>query len=77
MVPLMAIWRNFFLGSEPRKGFWPLKRFDKEKAKKITRDEMLIWALTFAIQTSQWERCPAVSGNAWLSLARCTSARGC
>ncbi len=40
MVPLMAIWRNFFLGSEPRKGFWPLKRFDKEKAKKITRDEM-------------------------------------
>jgi simple sugar transport system ATP-binding protein len=40
MVPLMAIWRNFFLGSEPRKGFWPFKRFDKEKAKKITRDEM-------------------------------------
>src|SRR6476659_6598929 len=40
MVPLMAIWRNFFLGSEPRKGFWPLKRFDKEKAKKITREEM-------------------------------------
>jgi simple sugar transport system ATP-binding protein len=40
MVPLMAIWRNFFLGSEPRKGFWPLKRFDKETAKKITRSEM-------------------------------------
>ena len=40
MVPLMAIWRNFFLGSEPRKGSGPFQRFDKEKAKKITREEM-------------------------------------
>jgi simple sugar transport system ATP-binding protein len=40
MVPLMAIWRNFFLGSEPRKGVWPVRRFDKELAKKITRAEM-------------------------------------
>jgi simple sugar transport system ATP-binding protein len=40
MVPLMAIWRNFFLGSEPTKGWGPFKRFDAEKAKRITREEM-------------------------------------
>jgi simple sugar transport system ATP-binding protein len=40
MIPLMAIWRNFFLGSEPTKGWGPLKRFDKEKAKRITKQEL-------------------------------------
>ena len=40
MVPLMAIWRNFFLGSEPTKGWGPFKRFDAETAKKITRKEL-------------------------------------
>jgi simple sugar transport system ATP-binding protein len=41
MVPLMAIWRNFFLGSEPTKGWGPWRRFDRERAKQITRREML------------------------------------
>jgi simple sugar transport system ATP-binding protein len=41
MVPLMAIWRNFFLGSEPTKGWGPFQRFDQEKAKRVTRQEML------------------------------------
>src|SRR3954454_23698080 len=27
-VPLMSIWRNFFLGSEPTKGSGPLRRVD-------------------------------------------------
>jgi simple sugar transport system ATP-binding protein len=40
MVPLMAIWRNFFLGSEPTKGWGPFRRFDAETAKKTTRQEM-------------------------------------
>ncbi|MDQ1722322.1 MAG: simple sugar transport system ATP-binding protein [Pseudonocardiales bacterium] len=40
MVPLMAIWRNFFLGSEPTKGRGPFKRFDANKAKSITRKEL-------------------------------------
>src|SRR5690606_12364592 len=26
LVPLMPVWRNFFLGSEPRAGFWPFTR---------------------------------------------------
>ena len=41
MVPLMAVWRNFFLGSEPTKGWGPFRRFDADKAKRITRKEML------------------------------------
>ena len=41
VVPLMPIWRNFFLGSEPTKGIGPLKRMDVAAMKRITRDELL------------------------------------
>ena len=40
MIPLMSVWRNFFLGSEPTKGFGPFKTFDVEFAKQTTREEM-------------------------------------
>ena len=40
MVPLMSVWRNFFLGSEPTKGIWPLEWIDTPKAKQIAKDEM-------------------------------------
>jgi len=40
MIPLMAIWRNFFLGSEPTKGWGPFQRFDRETAKRMTRKEL-------------------------------------
>jgi simple sugar transport system ATP-binding protein len=40
MVPLMPIWRNFFLGSEPTKGRGPLRRLDVAKAKETTRREL-------------------------------------
>ena len=40
VVPLMSVWRNFFLGSEPTKGFGPFKMLDRRKAKDETR-----WAL--------------------------------
>jgi simple sugar transport system ATP-binding protein len=40
MVPLMSIWRNFFLGSEPTKGVPPLRRFDVGGAKATVRDEL-------------------------------------
>jgi simple sugar transport system ATP-binding protein len=36
MIPLMSIWRNFFLGSEPRKGL----AFDVGKAKRVAREEL-------------------------------------
>ena len=40
MVPLMSVWRNFFLGAEPRKGIGPVKWFDVAKAKEIVRREL-------------------------------------
>jgi simple sugar transport system ATP-binding protein len=40
MVPLMSIWRNFFLGAEPRKGFGPFEWLDTAKAKSIVRKEL-------------------------------------
>jgi len=40
MIPLMSISRNFFLGSEPTKGWGPFKRFDLAFANKVTREEL-------------------------------------
>ena len=40
MVPLMSIWRNFFLGAEPRKRIGPLQLFDSATAKAIVRKEL-------------------------------------
>jgi simple sugar transport system ATP-binding protein len=40
VVPLMSIWRNFFLGSEPTKGAWPFRRIDREQASSIAKAEM-------------------------------------
>jgi simple sugar transport system ATP-binding protein len=40
MIPLMSISRNFFLGSEPTKGWGPFKRFDIEYADRVTREEL-------------------------------------
>ena len=37
MVPLMAVWRNFFLGSEPTRGWGPWRRFDVPAAREQTR----------------------------------------
>ena len=40
MVPLMSLWRNFFLGSEPTTGIWPFQTIDIPKAKRISKEEM-------------------------------------
>ena len=39
-VPLMSIWRNFFLGSEPTKGRGPLRRIDVQRAQRIMVEEL-------------------------------------
>src|SRR6266581_1254439 len=39
-VPLMSIWRNFFLGSEPTVGFGPARKLDIRFAKRVMREEM-------------------------------------
>ncbi|WP_370619162.1 ATP-binding cassette domain-containing protein [Mumia qirimensis] len=40
VVPLMPVWRNFFLGSEPTKGAGPLRRLDIDAMKRITKSEL-------------------------------------
>lgn len=40
LIPLMPIWRNFFLGVEPEKKFGPFKRYNIEFAKRTVREEM-------------------------------------
>ena len=40
VVPLMPVWRNFFLGSEITKGRGPLRRLDIEQMKRITKSEL-------------------------------------
>ena len=40
LVPMLSIWRNFFLGSEPEKGQGLLRRYDIDFAKRTVREEM-------------------------------------
>ncbi|HYH97370.1 ATP-binding cassette domain-containing protein [Hyalangium sp.] len=40
MVPMLSIVRNFFMGAEPVKGFWPFRRFDLQAADVIVRAEL-------------------------------------
>ncbi len=41
VVPLMPVWRNFFLGSEPTKGSGPFKRLDVPLMRRTTRSALL------------------------------------
>ncbi|MER7925511.1 ATP-binding cassette domain-containing protein [Streptomyces sp. NPDC096057] len=40
VVPLMPVWRNFFLGSEMTKGPWPVRRLDIEGMKRTADEEL-------------------------------------
>ncbi|MFF3873758.1 ATP-binding cassette domain-containing protein [Streptomyces sp. NPDC001978] len=39
-VPLMPVWRNFFLGSEMTKGPWPVRRLDIARMKETADQEL-------------------------------------
>ena len=39
-VPLMAVWRNFYLGNEPTRGFWPFKGLRAKYAKESCKAEL-------------------------------------
>ncbi|MFE0677742.1 ATP-binding cassette domain-containing protein [Streptomyces sp. NPDC058867] len=39
-VPLMPVWRNFFLGSELTRGPWPVRRLDIERMKSTADREL-------------------------------------
>ena len=40
LCPLMSLWRNFFLGSEPTKGWGPFKTMDVDFAKRTVVEEL-------------------------------------
>ncbi|WP_369139349.1 ATP-binding cassette domain-containing protein [Modestobacter versicolor] len=40
VAPLMSVWRNFFLGAEPTRGAWPVRRLDVGRAEETTVREM-------------------------------------
>ncbi|MCZ2859136.1 ATP-binding cassette domain-containing protein [Blastococcus sp. VKM Ac-2987] len=40
VAPLLSVWRNFFLGAEPTRGVWPLRRLDLDGARETTARAM-------------------------------------
>ncbi|HOG45040.1 MAG TPA: ATP-binding cassette domain-containing protein [Anaerolineae bacterium] len=40
LIPLMPVWRNFFLGIEPERRLGPIKQYDIATAKRIVREEL-------------------------------------
>ena len=40
-IPLMSVWRNFFLGNEITKGRGPLRRLDVKKMKDLTKQQLM------------------------------------
>ncbi len=40
LIPLMPVWRNFFLGVEPEKGVGPFRHYDIAQAKRTVREEL-------------------------------------
>ncbi|HEY6738547.1 MAG TPA: ATP-binding cassette domain-containing protein [Actinopolymorphaceae bacterium] len=40
VVPLMPVWRNFFLGSEITRGRGPFRRLDVDRMRRTTHDEL-------------------------------------
>jgi simple sugar transport system ATP-binding protein len=42
IVPLMSIWRNFFLGEEPTRGWGPARRFDIPRAKATAKQQLAL-----------------------------------
>ncbi|MPY83368.1 MAG: ATP-binding cassette domain-containing protein [Actinophytocola sp.] len=40
LVPLLPVWRNFFLGSEPTLGVWPLRRLDVAHMRRTADEEL-------------------------------------
>jgi len=40
-IPLMSIWRNFFIGNEVKKGWGPFRRLDIKTMKDITKQQLM------------------------------------
>jgi len=40
LIPLMSVWRNFFLGSEPTVGHGPLRRIDVQRCQAVALEQL-------------------------------------
>jgi simple sugar transport system ATP-binding protein len=40
VVPLMSVWRNFFLGSEPTVGIGPLRMLDRKTGRRVAKEAL-------------------------------------
>jgi simple sugar transport system ATP-binding protein len=40
LIPLMSVWRNFFLGAEPQRGRGPFRRLDVERCIRVAGEEL-------------------------------------
>ena len=40
VVPLMPVWRNFFLGSEQVSGVWPVRKLKVDEMRRTAKDEL-------------------------------------
>jgi simple sugar transport system ATP-binding protein len=40
MIPLLSVWRNFFLGAEPCVGRGPFRRMDRARCEGVVREEL-------------------------------------
>jgi simple sugar transport system ATP-binding protein len=40
MIPLLSVWRNFFLGAEPCVGVGPFRRIDRRRCEAVVREEL-------------------------------------
>jgi simple sugar transport system ATP-binding protein len=40
VAPLLSVWRNFWLGAEPTRGMWPLRRLDVARAREEAAEAM-------------------------------------
>ena len=49
-IPLMSIWRNFFIGNEIEKGFGPFKWLDVKKMKELTKQELLAMGIDHRVE---------------------------
>ena len=77
MIPLMSISRNFFLGSEPTKGWGPFKRFDLKFADRVTTEELGKMGINVRDTQQAVGTLSGGSGNRLRLLGRSITARRC
>ena len=77
MIPLLSIWRNFFLGAEPCVGAGPTRRLDVAYCERVVQESWDISAWPCAIRRSLSARCRAGSVRPSPSRGRFISALAC